>query len=285
MPFLCLLAIFLVSSLSACVAIPVQRADEEPFKDERLIFIEIGKTTKEEIAAAMSDFAKEKDNVEERVNLLPQKFRGGDWWLYTESRSEAQWLWVYAAPSVLPDVGVNKTGKYDYHYLLIKFDDNGVVTGYETSSAEGDGCNRNGVCQKGPYYMLLASLDEDRVVKQFHIPADRCGVYVYGKPKFAVPIWLDGHLTGWLLNNQGFLFLQLDLGVHQLSPLSPVVSNQTPVKFECVAGDSYFFESMQKASEVSRHSSWTEIEQRDAVKGRQAVGERRLMLTISETAH
>ena len=77
--FLLLLALPLLNSLSACI-IPLGRVHEEAFKDEKLAFIEIGKSTKEEIAKTMSDFPMETDEGKVRVNLTPQKFRGGDWW-------------------------------------------------------------------------------------------------------------------------------------------------------------------------------------------------------------
>ena len=76
-----LLASPLLISLSACIAFPTQLPDEEPFNDEKFAFIEIGKTTKEEIATAMSDFPMKTDEGEVRVKLTPKKYRGEDWWL------------------------------------------------------------------------------------------------------------------------------------------------------------------------------------------------------------
>ncbi len=257
-----LLALPLVISLSACI-IPTQLPDEAPFKDEKLAFIEIGKTTKEEIATAMSDFPIETDEGEVRVKLTPQKYRGGDWWLYEQTREELAWF-------VLAGMDAEEIGDVDYRFLLIKFDNNGIVAGYELSSSEGYGCNRSGVCVRWPRYTLLAPEDEDRVVKQFDIPADRCGIYVYGKPWSAVPIWLDGHEVGRLLNKKHFLFWQLDQGVHQLA------NN----KFSCAGGDLYFFEVNRKSSGLftKRYRTWIEIEQPDAVTGRKAIGKRRLTL-------
>jgi hypothetical protein len=284
--FLLLLALPLLICLSACIIIPVERGDEELFKDERLTFIEVGKSTKEEIATAMSDFAMEKDEGEVSVKLTPKKFRDGDWWLYTQSRKEAKWFFAAAAYG-RADYGTIG-GDVDYRFLLIKFDNNGVVAGYELSSSEGTGCNRYGVCVRWSRYMLLAPEDEDRVVKQFDIPADRCGVYVYGKPKSAVPvwsyvpIWLDGDRVGWLLDKKQFLFLQLDQGAHQLAPRSPDVADQRPIEFSCAAGRLYFFELKPKRSGFFRPRFWIEIEQRDAVKGRKAIGKRQLSLSMTE---
>ncbi len=294
-----LLALPLLISLSACIAIafPIQLPDEEPFKDEKLAFIEIGKTTKEEIATAMSAFPMEKDEGEVWVKLTPQKFRGGDWWLYAQTREELQW---FIAGGGYGGGGVDISPDVDYRFLLIKFDKNGIVAGYELSSSERSGCNRYGVCVRWPRYTLLASEDEDRVVKQFDIPADRCGVYVYGYPNFAPPIWsevpirLDGHRVGWLLNKKQFFFWQLDQGVHQLAPHSPGVSDQPPnqlgglegmtekwhVEFSCAAGGLYFCELTLKSSGFSRKRFWT-MEQRDTVEGRKAIAKRRLTLNYT----
>ena len=280
-----LLALPLLISLSACIVIPVERGDEELFKDDRLTFIEIGKSTKEEIDTAMSDFAMEKDEGEARVKLTPIKFRDGDWWLYTQTRKETKWLIAAISPG---GAAADTFGDADYRFLLIKFDNNGVVAGYELSSSEGSGCNRYGVCVRWARFMLLAPEDEDRVVKQFDISADRCGIYVYGKPKSAppiwsyVPIWLDGHRVGWLLDKKQFFFWQLDQGVHQLAPRNPHVSDQPPIEFSCAAGGLYFFELKPKRSGVFRPRFWIEIEQRDEVKGRKAIGKRQLSLSITE---
>ncbi len=288
-PLPLLLALPLLICLSACIIIPVERGDEELFKVEQLTFIEIGKSTKAEITTAMSDFAMEKDEGEVRVKLTPMKFRGGDWWLYAQTRKETKWAYaIVAAGPYGGGADAGTFGDVDYRFLLIKFDNNGVVAGYELSSSEGSGCNRYGVCIRWSRYMLLAPEDEDRVVKQFDIPADRCGVYVYGKLKSAppiwsyVPIWLDGHRVGWLLDKKQFLFLQLDQGTHQLAPRSPDVADQRPIEFSCAAGRLYFFELKPKRSGVFRPRFWIEIEQRDAVKGRNAIGKRQLSLSMTE---
>ncbi len=272
--FLLVLAVLLVISLSACIGIvPTRPPDEEAFKDEKLAFIEIGKTTKEEIATAMSDFPMKTDEGEVRVKLTPQKYRGGDWWLYARTREELQW-------TVSGGMDGEIIGDVDYRFLLIKFDNNGIVAGYELSSSEGSGCNRYGVCVLRSRHTLLAPEDEDRVVKQFDIPADRCGVYVYGDG----PIWLDGYRVRWLLHKKQFFFWQLDQGVHQLDPSGPDDGNQGSIEFSCAAGDLYFFELKTKSSGLftKRYRVWKEIEQPDAVTGRKAIGKRKLTLNITE---
>ncbi len=271
-----LLALPLVISLPACIIL-TQLPDEEPFKDEKLVFIEIGKTTKEEIATAMSDFAMETDEGEVRVKLTPQKYRGGDWWLYAQTREELQW-------TVLAGTDAEVIGDVDYRFLLIKFDNNGIVAGYELSSSDGYGCNRYGVCVRWPRYTLLAPEDEDRVVKQFDIPADRCGVYMYGKPKYGAPVVIlfDGHGVGSILDKKQFFFFQLDQGYHHLFHHSPGFSDQRSFVFRCAAGDLYFFELTPKSSGFFSVRFSIEVEQRDAVPGRKAIAKRRLTLNITK---
>jgi hypothetical protein len=268
------MALSFVASLSACV-FPVQRPDEELFKDDTLAFIEIGKTTKAEIASAMSNLVVKSGNDEVNMQLTPRKYRGGNWWLYAQTRKEQAWI-VWAGP------GLAQLGDVDYRFLLLKFDKNGVVAGYELSSSEGYGCNREGVCVLGSSYSLLASKDEDRVVKQFDVLSDHCGIYVYAKSKIAgfyyanpISIWLDGHQVDWLLNKEHFFFWQLDQGVHQLAPHGPDDSFQLSIEFSCVAGYVYFFELTPKQGGI-------EIEHRDAVLGRKAIGKRQLTLSPSE---
>ena len=276
-----LLALPLVISLSACIVFPTDLPDEEPFKDEKLAFIEIGKTTKQEIATAMSDFPIKTDEGEVRARLTPQKYRGGDWWLYARTREELKWsgviLWFEG------EIG-GDFGDVDYRFLLIKFDHNGIVAGYESSSSEGSGCNRRGVCVRWPRYTLLAPEDEDRVVKQFDIPADRCGVYMYGKPKYGAPVVIlfDGHGVGSILDKKQFFFFQLDQGYHHLFHHSPGFSDQRSFVFRCAAGDLYFFELTPKSSGFFSVRFSIEVEQRDAVTGRKAIAKRRLTLNITK---
>jgi hypothetical protein len=276
------MALSFVACLSACV-FPVQRPDEEPFKDDTLAFIEIGKTTKAEIASAMSNLIVKSGTDEVNMQLTPRKYRGGNWWLYAQTRKEQAWI-VWAGP------GLAQLGNVDYRFLLLKFDKNGVVAGYELSSSEGYGCNREGVCVLGPSHSLLASKDEDRVVKQFDILFDHCGIYVYAKSKFVgsyylnpISIWLDGHQVDWLLNQEHFFFWQLDPGVHQLAADSPIAEHQASIEFRCTAGELLYFELGETRKSIFSSRYWIEIEHQNAVTGRKAVTKRRLTLDTTES--
>jgi hypothetical protein len=281
--FSLLITYLLLSFLSGCIVLPVEKGEEEHLTDEKLTFIEIGMTSKEELAARMADFPIPMDDGVARASFSLQEFHGGNLWLYMQTRSEAKWLVVLLAAG---DGHIDVTGDFDYRFLLVKFDENGVVAEYDLLSSEGDGCNRQGVCVRDSHYALLATDDEDQTVKQFSVPADLCGVYVYGKPTTSIPIWLDDHRLGWLLDNKQFFFSLIDPGRHELStsgtdwhPIGGEVIEMAPNAFNCSAGDLYFFDIRVKHKGFIRPSRWIDIEPRDAVRGRKAISRRRLTLS------
>ncbi len=280
--------------MAGCIIIPTQMPDEKPFKDERLAFIEIGTTTKEQVATAMSNFKIHTDEGEVTVKLNPQKFRGGDRWLYAQDREELQLVFgAYGG-------GGGTLGDVDYHFLLIKFDEDGVVSDYKVSSIEGDGCNRDGVCKGSVNYMLLASEDEDLAAKHFQPPVDSCGIYFYGNPHLPVEAWLDGQPAGWLLNKKLYLFWLVNPGERHLfiraippsshQKLAAADFKRRAIHFNCEAGRIYFFEPTYQTSRftfgglvfpdrIGQSRLLTELEQRDAATGRGAIGKRQLVLS------
>ncbi len=214
MPFLRLMALSVLVTASGCN--PMQLPDEKPFKDERLAFLEIGTTTKEEVAAAMSNFTIYYDYGEIVENLTPWKFRGGDWWLYTRDREMLQFeVWPLGAGSEIP-VGDGT----DHRFLLIKFDENGVVYDYEVSSMLEDGCNKSGVCKNASLYMLLAPEDQDDLAKTFEPPDDRCGVYLYVekriKIRYTVRVAFDDRPATLIIDHDGYLYWAADNRQHRI---------------------------------------------------------------------
>lgn len=267
-------------NFSACIVLPVGIGEENLLTEKKLDFIENGKTTKEEIASAMSKHLAESGQGMVGASWTPAKFRDGDWWLYTQTRKESRWLvWLYG------DGGI--TGDEDLRFLLAKFDSSGVVADYVVSSSEGKGCNENHVCVGGSYPpQLLAPFTEDRVAKQFEIPKDRCGLYVYGTPRDShplfksLPIWLDGRQVGLIVDRKQYFFWELDPGRHVLATLSPGVVVKKHVNLRCKGGIAYFYELAtkevpQKLIFVNR---WIEVEWRSTLTGRTVIRKRWLTL-------
>jgi hypothetical protein len=254
----------LLAVLPACIAIPIGLGGEEPFSDEKIDFIEIGKTTKEEIAAAFEQ---------------PVQFQDGNIWLYVKAREEAEWAYVW----LIPDNPEGTMGDVDFRYLVITFDDNGVVTDYETSSSEGSGCNRSGVCSiRGVDHMLVAPEEEGQMVKRVDLPPDRCAVYVYGKPLRAMRIELDDRQIGGLFDRNYFIYKQTAPGSHQLD--GDYLSNG-PIEFVCPEGTSVFLEVKKKWCGLLGDCGQplVEVTQKDASEGRKAIARRGRIMTASDS--
>jgi len=257
----------LLAALSACIALPLESGGEEPFSDKRLAFIEVGKSTKEDIEEAM---------------YSPKQYLDGDIWLYAQTRREAKWWIISFAPS---GVGEATTGGVDYRFLVIRFDDSGVVSGYEASSSNSlDGCNRSGVCRAGSAYMLVAPEDKNRAVKQIDIAADRCGVYVYGARSDEAPIFIDRQHVGLHFSRKGFVFEQLDPGTHQLKVTNNNYSSGKTQEFSCTAGNPVFFEIRTKRRGFFGGRYDVELAQTGDSEGRQAIDKRKLMLAASSSS-
>ena len=267
-----LLVLPLLAFLSACIAIPVQTGsgDDEPFAKKKLAFIEIGKSTKEDIATAMP---------------RPMKFLGGDLWLYRAARKEANWSAFVALVSP-SDIGGGlvpaETGEIDYRFLVIRFDENGVAAALETSRSEKRfGCNRSGVCGTGSTYTLVAPKERDRAIKSLKVSEDRCAVYVYGEPKTTIRISLDGEYVGELFGKQGFIFEQVDQGTRQLSIAGKYQGYNRlsrHVDFSCISGGSVFFQIETEKRRGFSSVLGIDITEHDAAEGRLAIGKRKLML-------
>jgi len=254
-----LLSLPLLAFLSACIAFPTSSGDKEPFAKKRLAFIEIGKSTKEDIATAMPQ---------------PMEFLGGDLWLYSQSRREGKWFILVFLGT---DGIMEETGEIDYRFLLIRFDENGVVAALETSRSERRiGCNRSGVCRIGTTYMLIAPEEQDGAVKNVIVPENRCAVYVYGESRAMFHFWLDGQNVGGLPGKKGFIFEQLDQGTRQLRVAGENNGHDRLVNFNCKSGRSVFFRVQTTRSRV--YSKRLAVVQRDVYEGRQAIEKRKLML-------
>jgi hypothetical protein len=281
--FLIPLALPIMLSLSACIAIPIDSGDEEAFKDEQLAFIEVGKSTKEDIAIAMSDFAAEKNEGELRVTLTPKTFQDGDWWLYAQTRKETKWLFVAGGYGGGGDAGI--FGDVDYRFLLIKFSSNGFVSEYEISSSEGTGCNRQGICVAQGFYNLLAPVEDDGAAKQFNNHGERCGVYLYGDESFGEHVWLDNQLQGSLVEKKKFFFLwSLEQGMHTLTLGGTNVPEQQKsyggksIEFLCTADELYFIEIARVRGHFWIPNTEFDIAPVDEATGRREITKRQLLL-------
>ena len=259
-------------SLSACLLIPNQLPDPEPFDEDRITFVEVGASTRQEVASAMFEFPVQIDSEEVTLSLLPRTFRGGTTWLYALRREEFHGV----------DGGFLG---HDYRFLRFDFDSNGVVRSVETLKSEW-GCSRDGVCVRETAahdlkYWLLATDAEDRAVKLRDLASDMCGVYLFGRTgsNGTIAIELDGQLVGEIMDRNHYFFVATGRGGHRLSLQREfyywdhVASGKRPTlhEFECV-GQEVFFSLRPRRGEVI-------LAEIDESSGRTALATRRLTLS------
>ena len=282
--FSILVQLLLLTGLSSCIILPYEYGHKELFNEERLAFISIGKTTKEEIANTMSDLGMAQEEDEIRRDLVPMKFRDGHWWLYGQVRKEAKWAYLMLVPYGGGDAGT--IGDIDYRFLLIKFNNKDVVADYELSSSEGLGCNRQGVCVAKGSYTLNATVEDNDRAKQFTSNGDRCSLYLYGDQKNGERVWLDNEVKGSLLKKKDYFFLwQVEQGNHTLEVEGASMTGLNEryggksIEFQCAAGELYFVNVDRKRRGFSISTTEFGITMVDDAIGREEIGKRELLLT------
>jgi hypothetical protein len=263
--------------MSSCVPIPVEVEDERLFEPDQVDFIEIGRSTKADISAAMSELPKEDDESEFSEGLAPIEYQDGEWWLYVQLWSSDRWLFMPVIPTA-PYV----SGQSEYRFLLINFDNDGIVSHYETSTLQNDGCNQSGICKKGSEFILLGRSEDVQSARLSESLAEKCGVYLYTDVDFTIPIVRNGSRVGRLVDDDHFLYWQLDPGRYELKSLSLDDFDRGPIEFECAIGELYFLEFQRRTRGAGRRIIWIEIVERDPVEGHQAIESRQLMLGVVE---
>jgi hypothetical protein len=115
MPFQRLLALSILIALSGCFDLPIPH-DSDPFTDSNLAFIEMGKTTKEEIRLTLA---------EPPFEIEPREFHGGKLWLY--SKKFADWG-ADKCVGWFGEFGECLYNRGDKNYLLLlRFDEQGII--------------------------------------------------------------------------------------------------------------------------------------------------------------
>ena len=82
--FKSLFVILCLSFVSGCIVLPIESGEEELFVEEQITFIETDKSTKDDVAREMSEFATKHEYTQPRPIEAPD----GDWWLYRQTRRE-----------------------------------------------------------------------------------------------------------------------------------------------------------------------------------------------------
>jgi outer membrane protein assembly factor BamE (lipoprotein component of BamABCDE complex) len=262
-----------------------------------------------------------KDDVRAKLGAPSIEFGSGSVWVYEDVFHE-DWFYIFVMGSLYGG-GEVAGGRYEKdipYFLVIRFDEAGNLASNKLIQLGDDyyDFKKATRCKEGLCASWLATRDQDGTqiheyrgiysvfaadpvdawTKQFQVPADRCGVYVYWNQSYPLESWLDGQPAGWLLNQKQFIFWQLNPGTHHLfvravRPWSQQILDSAQFKkqsihLDCEAGSLYFFEPTVQRSgnfagavllSMKRVRFWMELEQRDAAQGKVAIAKRQLVLS------
>jgi hypothetical protein len=234
----------LVCQLSACIVLPTGSGDPNPFKSDRVGFVEVGVSTKEDIHREMSNYKIVNRREKTAQYLTPKVYRDGRTWLYGRIRNEATFVVGYES-------GADTMGDVDFHFLLINFDPDGIVEDFRVLRSEG-GCSRSGVCARelgsDLVFQLLANDEEELAVQTRTPPADRCDVFLFGNPPRRGPISarVNGGRMLTILDSEQYFFESVPGGNRELSARYFNSGSTAIHKFDCVGGRRLFFKLVAK---------------------------------------
>ena len=105
-----LLSVVTALSMSACV-FPIQLADDEPYGEQFIGFIELGDTPRSEI--------------ESQLGTPYLVFSDGRWWLYQANRQMTKWGWLFCVQTGCD--GGEFAGKVRLYSLVLEFNEKDAV--------------------------------------------------------------------------------------------------------------------------------------------------------------
>jgi hypothetical protein len=224
--------------------LPTGSGDPNPFKSNRVGFIEVGVSTKAEIHREMSSYTIVDRREKTTQHLTPKKYRAGRTWLYGRIRNEATFV-------IGGDGGSGTIGDVDFRFLLIDFDPDGVVQDFRVLRSEG-GCGRSGICARklgaDLEFQLLANDEEELAVQTRTPPADHCDVFLFGNPPRRGPISasVNGGRMLTILDSEHYFVESVARGNREISARYFNSGSTAVHKFECVGGQTLFFKLVAK---------------------------------------
>lgn len=105
------LAVLIPLALAGCIVLPNRLADDEPFREEVVGFIEPGVTSKAEIEARLGGDYRYSQN--------------GRWWVFRADRRMTEWFWLTCTPGGCG--GDEFGGDVREYSLIVEFDNDDTV--------------------------------------------------------------------------------------------------------------------------------------------------------------
>ncbi len=249
------------SFLSACIYIPT--FEEEPYKEEDRVAVQIQQTTREQVIALFGQptVSRENDQI----------------WIYNEARLKGI-IWI------LPD---KLAPHLDFQFILIEFE-NDIVSNIEyiedvIGFSKNSGCSSSGICLRSgflgedPSEMLITSKGEhDRMAKGFRQIPEMCSLYIYTE-ELGAKVEIDSKLHFMIDDTYFHALFQPGIKTIVYPALPPQAFGGfympreviERLQFECQAGSIKFLELQYDAPFWRRFRFY--ITQVDDETGRQAI--------------
>jgi hypothetical protein len=216
-----ILAAVAVSSVSGCI-FPVHLADEEPFRDETIGFIERNATSRE--------------SIRESIGQPQHSFMSGRLWVYHGDQKSTEWLWImcggYGACG-----GDTLGGDVVQYNFFVFFDEQDIVRDFEVSVEDSHCIREDTVCYEAGF-LRLKQLDEfAEATSPEHC---RLNMFVSRLDNPHRPIWLEFDTddfeseTAFIGHDKQFLVFYLPVGprIIDIDVKFPFEFAET-VRFQC----------------------------------------------------
>ena len=152
---------FLLLVMSSCIAVPVPWFPKNPYPPEQIEFLDAKDVSRVEVVEMLGP---------------PWANLDGKTFVYLASKNSA-----FIVVAVYGGGGGEQPINRDY-FLVIDFNEGGIVSGYETysDSLRHNFCFENGICLESRTFNIpLAPTELDEQAKLFEPVDDKCVVYVY----------------------------------------------------------------------------------------------------------
>jgi len=288
--------------LGGCLAIPpvkLEDAGATPYED----------------TAQLDVLAAERASKYEVLEMLggpDVEFASGSVWVYRELSNE-EWFYFFGAMPSGAGLGGFEGGRYEKDipsFLILKFDSDSRVASWQVETLGDEYLSQPVRCDDTACAWWFRATEADgtptwEFTGIYSLFADKasvfdanglvsspgsCRAYLYSKSPFPVESWLDGQPAGWLLDKKQLLYWDLESGEHRLFAqlvipqthrvLGDKIFGRRWQSFECVAGESYFFEARSDRGWLDDiRFSPIELRQRSKDEGRKAVRKRKPILS------
>jgi hypothetical protein len=227
------------------IPIPVATADPEPFTQETLSALAVGRTTPDEVRALFADWNFTTDDGVVTAHIEPQISDDGRYWAFGLPRQMGDVAFaglVMYFPGPLP-VLMDVEDNYQNYWVLTEFDEAGLVSAWWIAREQGP-CTRGGVCYRSGRLLVLADEVANAAALVNAPPRDRCVVYTYAQADFGVPATVsDGSGAGLVFDKTTFLRTDSTAGRLTLSvSLEGSGEAASDASVACVGGDTHYVE-------------------------------------------